>query len=458
MASGIYTPESNDRERIDRLRTLLWSIAFIVCSAKTSRYHIPPHVVETFMLNLAHGKSGPLTGVSLASAPPLPHHFNTSLPRNNAPSTTIEYDTTMAATTWDGAFKDMDPLTWQTIVQMQLEDCEQLAAASKGKGKQREGTQSDAQLAMQLYADDLKHSDHYLQDRNMAQSAAMAVLQDGNLIAEAFKEEQQAASDREMAMNLDARGPRQQRNAPAAAGRAAAPASNETQGANKKLKTDVKDPWQDDEMLEKVTAMYMKAPDEPMPDTSEEPDIEGGESSAWAAARETTANRKRPMRTCIACSDEKSFFEVIRVPCGHEYCRDCLDSLFTASMKDETLFPPRCDNQEISLDWVRLWLSSDVAKQFSEKYEELNTKNRTYCHDKKCSEFISENAYNGSIATCPKCTKTTCNSCKNPSHTGDCPDDEAMRQLMATADTQQWQRCYKCTAMVELDQGCYHMR
>lgn len=361
----------------------------------------------------------------------------------------------MAITDWDGPFKDMDPLTWQTIVQLQLQDCEELAARAKGKGKQREGTQTDAQLAMQTYADDLKHSDHYMQDRTMAQSAAMAILADGDLIAETSKEEQQATRDRDMAMSLDARRPNvhdRRRAPPTAAGPATADAHN----VAKKQKKDHNDPWQDAEVLEKVTAMYMKPPQEPMVDVNDEPEATAGESSAWAAARKTTSTR--PMRTCVACSEEKDFFQVIRVPCNHEYCRSCLDSLFAASMKDESLFPPRCDNQEISLEWVRLWLSSEVAKEFEKKYDELSTKNRTYCHDPKCATFISESAYNGAVATCSKCKKTTCNSCKTPSHTGDCPEDEAMRQLIATADSQQWQRCYKCTAMVELEQGCYHMR
>lgn len=362
----------------------------------------------------------------------------------------------MAITKWDGPFKDMDPLTWQTVVQIQLQDCEEMAASSKGKGKQREGSQTDAQLAMQTYANDLKHSDHYLQDRKMAQSAAMAILADGDLVAETFKEEQQAVRDREMAMSLDGRRPPagdgRQRGATAVAG----PAFNVAQNPAKKQKKDHKDPWQDAEVLEKVTAMYMKAPEEAMPDAKDAGEVVEGESSAWAAARKT--NTTRPTRTCIACSEEMDFFQVIRVPCNHEYCRSCLDSLFAASMKDESLFPPRCDNQEISLEWVRLWLSAGVAKEFEEKYEELNTKNRTYCHDPKCSTFIPESSYDGTVATCSRCRKTTCNNCKNPSHTGDCPEDDAMRQLIATADTQQWQRCYQRNAVVELEQGCYHMR
>ncbi|PIA88747.1 hypothetical protein CB0940_07774 [Cercospora beticola] len=236
----------------------------------------------------------------------------------------------------------MDPLTMQAIVQMQLEDGEEMAA--NAKGKQREGTVSDAQLAMQMYMEDLKTCDTFLKDRIMAQSAAMAILQDGNLIARAYRQEQQAARDREMALRLDAS---QGRNASTAAG----PAQGHRAHQRKRQKKDHRDPWEDPEMLEKVAAIYMRAPEKSAssaPAADNDSDGTVAEPSAWAASRKT--NSKRPLRACIACAEEKDFFEVARVPCGHEYCRACLENLFSMAMKDESLFPPRCDKQEIPLD------------------------------------------------------------------------------------------------------------
>lgn len=340
----------------------------------------------------------------------------------------------------DRPFVDIDPHSLQTIIQLQLQDSEELTANSKGK--RREDDVTDDQLAMQMHVEELERYNAYLQDRSMAQSVAMAILQDGDFIATTFREEQQAARDRDFAMRLDD---------------TAAP--REAERPRKMHKRNHKDPWEDDEMLEKFTAIYMKAPDEPMPDVqSRNYDSDGtvAESSTWAAARKT--NSRRPLKNCVICGEEKDFFEVLRVPCNHEYCRECLEQLFTRSMVDQSLFPPRCDNQEIPLEWARLFISSDLAKEFEAKYDELNTKNRTYCHEPTCSTFIPEGMIRERLATCPRCKKTTCNECHNPSHVGDCPNDEALRLLVATAETQQWQRCYQCTAMVELEQGCNHMR
>ncbi len=56
------------------------------------------------------------------------------------------------------------------------------------------------------------------------------------------------------------------------------------------------------------------------------------------------------------------------------------------------------------------------------------------------------------------CSVTTCSICKAASHgNADCPKDEATAAVLAAARAAGWTRCYRCRAMVELTQGCYHM-
>ena len=60
----------------------------------------------------------------------------------------------------------MDPLSFSTVLQLQLEDMDDLASRAKSKG--REGTVSDAELALQIYASDLKACTDVIDDRKMA--------------------------------------------------------------------------------------------------------------------------------------------------------------------------------------------------------------------------------------------------------------------------------------------------
>lgn len=148
-----------------------------------------------------------------------------------------------------------------------------------------------------------------------------------------------------------------------------------------------------------------------------------------------------------------------QAPCNHEYCRPCLAQLFELSMADESFFPPRCDNTEIPLSQVRFFLPTEIAKRFEARYAELSTKNKVYCHNSRCSGRILPSAIDQgtNVATCPACGKTTCAMCKNVSHTGNCPDDTALQQLLTTADAQQWQRCFQRRRFVEFETPCNHM-
>ncbi|KAK0792405.1 hypothetical protein LTS16_005096 [Friedmanniomyces endolithicus] len=349
---------------------------------------------------------------------------------------------------WEGSFQSMDPLTLSAIIELELADSEQLTAngGAEGKGKQREGTLSDAQLALQMYTEDLASTNAVLSDRRMAQSIAMAVIRDGQAIHRSHLRDDQIARDHELARSLQSD----------------VPAPLNIDPTTKEALLGESDPWADPEMLEKVTAIYMCDPASSSPSPPgfvDDTDSDGtvAESSAWAARRKE--DNKPKVGHCVSCGDDMEFYDVARVPCDHEYCRQCLAKLFELSMTDETLFPPRCCKNEIPLARVRFFLPPDLAKRFEATYAQLSTKNRVYCHHVRCNSFIPATAVDASndVATCPHCARTTCAICKGPSHTGDCPNDTALQQLVAIANTEQWQRCLDCKRFVELEQGCNHM-
>ncbi|KAK4551389.1 hypothetical protein LTR86_011196 [Recurvomyces mirabilis] len=332
---------------------------------------------------------------------------------------------------WEGAFRDMHPITLSTIIQIQLQDSQELA--TKTKGKQREGTVNDGELAFQMYVEELTNIDSVLSDRKMAQSLTTAVLLDGHFIQREHELEDQVFRDRQFARSI--RGDETLIN----------PISKPRYQVEHHE-------WVNDEYLAKLAAKYVREPGTPS-DTTPPPltfdsDSDGtvAESSQRAATRDKKTQAKKGH--CIACGEDMDCFDVARVPCDHEYCRPCIGQLFELSITDESLFPPRCDGKEIPLAQVRLWLPSKLAKSFESKYAELSTKNRTYCHDPRCNRWIDQAHDDTDVATCATCKKTTCIICKGVSHTGDCPSDSALQQLVDTANMQQWQRCYQFADVV----------
>ncbi|KAF4767675.1 hypothetical protein HAV15_009684 [Penicillium sp. str.  len=320
---------------------------------------------------------------------------------------------------------ELDQPTAELIIQIQLQDA--CSCSNTFKGKSRDPT--DEELAFYLQKEELKAVSHALKDRRMATSFAAAIQEDGRILAETKVEEESASKDQIVARKwMDGED-------------LVEPNDFEPQTAGL-----------DDETLEKLEILYVsglkgyyKGEDGGMTGT----EADHAESSAWAARRSHQSLLR--MAQCVACGDNTEFFNMARVPCQHEYCRSCLEALFKASITDESLFPPRCCRQPINLSTARIFLKSDLVQLYEKKRIELETPNRTYCYSTGCSVFIEQSHIDGEVATCPECQHTTCTNCKGRAHTGDCPNDSAMQQLLLAAQENGWQRCYSCWRLVELD-------
>ena len=171
--------------------------------------------------------------------------------------------------------------------------------------------------------------------------------------------------------------------------------------------------------------------------------------------------RPRPVQliACVACSDDIHPNDIVQVPCGHHYCRDCLENLYNSCMTDETLFPPRCCHQEFPWNVVKAYLTQKCRSKFGAKRVELETQDRTYCHVSACSAFIRPVHIMGRLASCPRreCGLNTCTLCKGRYHIGFCPRDTTMDALLGAAARNGWQKCYVCRRIIELKTGCNHM-
>ncbi|KAL8941438.1 MAG: hypothetical protein Q9216_002243 [Gyalolechia sp. 2 TL-2023] len=161
--------------------------------------------------------------------------------------------------------------------------------------------------------------------------------------------------------------------------------------------------------------------------------------------------------TCLACGDELSAKEQLRVPCGDFYCRQCMEHLFESAMKAESLFPPRCCGEHIPFNLVDHLFDTTFARRFHEREIELSTAHRTYCANPSCSTFIKAEDIKEGKGTCPVCSWETCVTCKGIAHEEECPEDPAVKSLMALAETEGYKQCHACKLMIELTFGCNHM-
>ncbi|KAL2129682.1 hypothetical protein VTI74DRAFT_7448 [Chaetomium olivicolor] len=350
----------------------------------------------------------------------------------------------------------VDAQTLSLIIQIQLEDLQEITVAHKPKGKGRAGERDvsdDLIAAVNAYRADLTATAQILADEAMCKSIAIAVETDADLIGTALSEEEQLTRDRELAFELSGQ-------------RWSAVARRQNKSHMGLMPTTT-----DEGTLESLRALNISSPS-PIQNTSAglffpQADPGQAESSSWAQSRRRDQNVKPPSksahRTCVSCMERHPGFNLTQpLSCGHEYCRDCLRSLFTASLSDETLFPPKCCREAIPIDSCKAFLTRDVLRRYNAKKLEFDTpiSNRTYCHVKGCSTFVPPAFIINDVAYCCRagCSGQTCTVCKAASHpNSDCPEDLATQDMLRLAAAECWQRCYSCARFVELNTGCNHI-
>ena len=157
------------------------------------------------------------------------------------------------------------------------------------------------------------------------------------------------------------------------------------------------------------------------------------------------------LRTCMACRSKVEVHNMISIRCGDWWCGDCLENRFRLSLRDETMFPPRCC-YAISLKEVQKRLSKSLVREFRSKDLELRTKNKTYCHRPTCSAFIAPHSIHSDEAICQKCSARTCAKCRGNWHFGPCSAGDNA-DFIEFANSNTWKGCPQCKRMVEKDEG-----
>ncbi|KAG6096552.1 hypothetical protein E4U31_005382, partial [Claviceps sp. LM219 group G6] len=91
----------------------------------------------------------------------------------------------------------------------------------------------------------------------------------------------------------------------------------------------------------------------------------------------SVSKEKSALRRCVACTSEVASTDSIRCHCSHDYCGDCITSLFSAAINDESLFPPRCCKEPIPLDLCEPFLSTTLLRTYEAKKLEYGTLDKT---------------------------------------------------------------------------------
>jgi hypothetical protein len=303
------------------------------------------------------------------------------------------------------------------------------------KAKYSSANIPDMEIAYRSYLNEIEAHLAFLKDIKLAHSFASAVDTDGDAIAEITQSEAHAQEDRRVAVQMSNDDPELE----------APPPYTEVD------RTD----YTEDEVLQRLTALLSSSDD-----LYEDPREESGPSVQYAQRQakvlETMASEKLE---CAACTEEFRWVSLTKLKCEHQYCDPCMKRIIMRGVIDHdlVLFPPRCCGTNIPFAIIFNTLDDREMDDFQNAEMEKNTREKTYCSNSSCGRFIDPAHIRAGDATCPRCFSETCSMCKNPSHMGDCPADPELRATLNLGAQEQWQRCFSCHALVEIEIGCNHM-
>ncbi|TRM55539.1 hypothetical protein BD626DRAFT_525128 [Schizophyllum amplum] len=157
--------------------------------------------------------------------------------------------------------------------------------------------------------------------------------------------------------------------------------------------------------------------------------------------------------TCEGCYDLTNSTDCVGGPCGHHFCSECLSTLVSSALMDESLFPLRCCEHALSLNAVEQLLPAHLSLNFR--------RNKRICRCSRRSSVLCNgallcfprlgrgdrcwrNAFRS--LTCTACGIRTCAArCRQGPRRADC-----VAQATSLFDTlvkeNQWQRCPSCGA------------
>lgn len=156
----------------------------------------------------------------------------------------------------------------------------------------------------------------------------------------------------------------------------------------------------------------------------------------------------------MSCLESFPLKRLVTSPCQHRYCGECLKTMAFMAISKEQSFPPRCCSLEIPSTSISKVLTFKERKRYVTKALEYGTPpaERWYCLNPTCGKWIPPKYIKNEAAVqkCPYCKKRLCSACRSFAHGYEvCSRNPDIASLLHEAQRQHWQRCYRCSAMVE---------
>lgn len=192
---------------------------------------------------------------------------------------------------------------------------------------------------------------------------------------------------------------------------------------------------------------------------------------------------EKSVDNCSICCEDKPSPMMITMKCSHKFCSQCMRTYVDGKVQTSQV-PIRCPQLKckyhVSPAECKFFLPLASYESLERVLGEANIhSDKIYCPFPNCSVLLdpqeclsarasSSSQSENSCIECPACQRFICLECGVPWHSSltceeyqDLPAEErdaADITLHRLAANKRWRRCQQCRRMIELAQGCHHMR
>lgn len=163
---------------------------------------------------------------------------------------------------------------------------------------------------------------------------------------------------------------------------------------------------------------------------------------------------------CYACFEQLPPEELVLGYCYHNYYQECVVVMVKAANEIDNLYPVRCCEIMIPLDWDTLQMPQQAVDKYNRRKREIEARGTTYCYRRACRAPIHPKFILHGVALCATCNGSTCVGCKKAVHEGltcgerEIQEDERLHDLAVTYG---WGKCSHCENYIQLSAGCNHL-
>ena len=164
------------------------------------------------------------------------------------------------------------------------------------------------------------------------------------------------------------------------------------------------------------------------------------------------------LRECHECHSSVRRSKILRLSCQHDYCQDCVQTLYHRATQDDGWYPPRCCTQEIPLRSVEAYLDQEVYIRFWIKKTEFDAQNQSNCKEDARLSLVDSDLINDDVSRRQHGGETTRLYYNGATHDGDLCADPDIQATLELARQEGWIRCTRCYMIIERIGGCMHIK